>query len=159
MPYSSVVVPTENDQSDSRILIEACLARVRKDAGLDAEPVLPPLEVLLGTERPPLAKRLVVGPSARELPSAESIVKSSVPAARTTAKIERSEKLVQSLGRRMRWPVLLCGFIGGIFGGVALMKSPVGEEPVVQHAVKTVQRHLEDAYVATAAATSRLVKR
>ena len=159
MSYSSVVVPAENEQSDSRILIEACLAHVRKDAGLDADPVLPPLDVLLGKAVTPPAKRLVVGPSAREMPSPESIVKSSVRPGKTTAKIERSDKPEKSLGRRMRWPVFLCGFIGGIFGGVALMTSPVGQKPAVQQVVKQVQGHLEIAYDATAAATARLVKR
>ena len=87
-------------------------------------------------------------------------MKSSVrPGAKTTAKIERPQKPEKSLGRRIRWPVFLCGFIGGICGGVALMKSPVGQKPAVQHVVQKVQGHLEGAYVATASATSRLVKR
>ncbi len=154
MSYSTAI-PIDSEQSDSRILIETCLARVRQDAGLDAEPVLPPLDVLLGKTGAPPATRFEVSPSAQQLPSAEAIVKSSVrPAAVTTAKIERPDT-VRSISRRMRWPVLLCGFIGGIFGGVAVMKSPVGQKPAVQQAVKTVQHHLEGAY----ALKSRLVQR
>jgi hypothetical protein len=159
MSYSSVIGPAESDQSDSRILIEACLARVRKEAGLDAEPVLPPLDVLLGrSQRPPA--RLVVGRSAHELPTAEAIVKSSVrPKAKATSRIDRADELPTTLARRMRWPVLLCGFIGGIFGGVALMMSPAGQKPAVQHVVKTVHGHLEGAYVVAVGATSSLVNR
>jgi len=159
MSYSSVVVRAASDQSDSRILIEACLARVRKEAGLDADPVLPPLDMLVGRPRKP-ASRLVVGPSARELPSAEAIVKSAArPPGMAKAKVERSDMRSTSLARRMRWPVFLCGFIGGIFGGVSFMKSPAGQKPAVQHVVKVVHGHLQGAYVAAADATSGLVAR
>lgn len=39
----------------------------------------------------------------------------------------------------MRWPVFLCGFVAGIFGGVALLKSPVGHRPGVQHVMNSVR--------------------
>ena len=158
MSYSSMAIRAASDQSDSRILIEACLARVRREAGLDIEPVLPPLDVLVGKTRRP-SSRLVVGPSAKELPSAEAIVKSAVrPSRKTTAKVERPEALSKSIARRMRWPVFLCGFIGGIFGGVAFMTSPVGQKPEVQHAVTVALEHLQRAYAVAADATSRLVE-
>ena len=158
MSFSSVLSP-ESDQSDSRILIEACLARVRQEAGLDVEPVLPPLDALLGKSDAPPRDRVVVSPSAQQLPSAEAIVKASVrPAAVTTAKIDRPDT-TKTLARRLRWPVLLCGFVAGISGGVAIMKSPVGQKPAVQHVVKKVQSHVEGAYAVTVATTSRLVKR
>ena len=154
-------LPVDTEQSDSRILIEAVLARVREDAQLDAEPVLPPLDVLLG--RPPTpepAVRLVVGPSARELPSARSIVKASVresgrPTGVTTAKIARPA----GSSRRAWWPVFLCGFIAGVFGGVAFMKSPVGQRPAVQRMVKQAEKRLGEGYAATVAAKTRLVNR
>lgn len=158
MSFSSVLSP-ESDQSDSRILIEACLARVRQDAGLDAEPVLPPLDVLLGKRESAPRDRVLVRPSSQQLPSAEAIVKASVrPAAAPTAKIDRNDT-TSTFARRMRWPVLLCGFIAGISGGAAVMKSPIGQKPAVQHLVEKAQGHLEAAYAVTVATTSRLVNR
>ena len=64
-------LPVDSHSSDSSILVDACLARVRKEAGLDDESVLPPLDVLVQT--PPPA-RFVVVPAAGQLPSAEAIV-------------------------------------------------------------------------------------
>jgi hypothetical protein len=62
-----------NFESESRILIDACLARVRVDARLDEEPVLPPLEVLVG---PRPRTRMDVFAQTEHVPSAEAIVKS-----------------------------------------------------------------------------------
>ena len=44
----SGAIPLEAEQSDSEILIDACLERVRKDVGLDDESASPPLDVLIG---------------------------------------------------------------------------------------------------------------
>ena len=160
MSYSSVIVRAASDQSDSRISDGACLARVRREAGLDADPVLPPLDVLLGRKDRPAPSRLVVGPSRRELPSPETIVRSSVrrPKREIAKTVARADKSAPSLARRLRWPVLLCGFIGGVSGGVAFMESPVGRTPAVQQVVKQVQTQIEGAYVAAAEATTRLVQ-
>lgn len=38
----------------------------------------------------------------------------------------------RSLGQ-VAWPVFLCGFLSGIFGGIALVKSPLGQRPALQH--------------------------
>ena len=105
-------------ESESNILIEACLAGVRKSAGLDDESVLPPLHELVPAAPPPL--RLVAPREIQNLPSAEAIVSATTPTVRTRPSTPRT--LVQSL----RWPVFLCGFLGGIFAGAALMKSPAG---------------------------------
>lgn len=159
-------IPVDEQQSESHILIEACLARVRQDARLDEEPVLPPLHMLVSkpeSER----MRLYVGPSSRQLPSAGEIVKSVVKpvtanganAATRSRREKPTARTSKSLVRRMRWPVLLCGFVAGIFGGMAVMKSPVGEKPAVKHVVKQAQTHAASAYAATAAAKSRLARR
>ena len=105
-------------ESESNILIEACLAGVLRSAGRDDEDVLPPLrELLPASPAPPgpVAPRAI-----REQPSAETSVSATSPTVRTRRSPPRT--LVQS----MRWPVFLCGFLGGIFGGAALMKSPAG---------------------------------
>jgi hypothetical protein len=162
-------MPVELDAIDSRI-VESCLMRVRAEAGLDEEAVLPPLDVLVPPCElvPPVqSARLVVGASALNLPSAEAIVRAAVkPAAasphasasnrdETTARPRRRASIVQ----RMRWPVFLCGFVAGVCGGVALMKSPVGKQPVVQRAARTVHNGAVNALAATAAAKSRIVDR
>ena len=136
-------------ESDSRILIDACLARVRVDARLDEEPVLPPLESIL-------PNRLIVRAETDNVPTADAIVKSvwsrraspppsesgEVPVAPPPAPAPSSaatgstQRKARSLPVPRRWPVLLCGFLSGIFGGVALMKSPVGRQPAVQHTVQ-----------------------
>jgi hypothetical protein len=158
--------------SESRILIDACLARVRADAGLDNDPVLPPLELIV--DKP--TTRFVVSASAHNLPTAEAIVTSmargdaspkalgSTEAAdppklgnvsvETTPVTARAAARVRSIERRMRWPVFLCGFVAGMFGGVALMKSPVGQTPAVQRTIHKARTHVAHAY-ATAIVTKR----
>lgn len=159
----SGAVSLEPDPSDSRILIDACLARVREHAQLDAEPVLPPLDVLLGrpAAAPPPATRLVVSPSAQQLPSAEAIVKAAGQRAAAATAVAATAGVTAPSRRavRWRWPVVVCGCIGALFGGMAVMKSPVGQDPAVQHAMATAARHVDGAYAAAVAAKTRLVNR
>lgn len=153
-----------NLESES-FMIDACLARVRVDARLDEEPVLPPLETIL-------PNRVFVHARTEHLPSADAIVKSvwsrrpgtpvadsgEIPAAPPSSSTT-TERTTQA--RRRRWPVLLCGFVAGLFGGVALMKSPVGRQPVVQHSVQHsvafVKRHALHVYVVAEVAGSGLL--
>jgi hypothetical protein len=156
MSYSGAV-PLDPDHSDSAILIEACLARVRRQAGLDAEPVLPPLDVLLrdsAKERPfpsGLRPDRVPSPLAvlhRRAPALVLSTPADVPSssqnpARSDA---TTAKRPRSVVRRLAWPVVFCGFVGGAFGGAALMKSPFGQLPAVQHAARSTQQYVERAY-------------
>ena len=57
----------------------------------------------------------------------------------------------KTLGQRLRWPVFLCGFLAGTFGGVAVMKSPVGKRPAAQQIVKSVRVHASNAFTAVTA--------
>ncbi|MBX3201585.1 MAG: hypothetical protein KF894_25840 [Labilithrix sp.] len=158
----SGAVSLEPDPSDSRILIDACLARVREHAQLDAEPVLPPLDVLLGKPASPApATRLVVSPSARQLPSAEAIVKAAAGRRRGEASARAADHVASPArrGARWSWPVVVCGCIGALFGGMAVMRSPIGQEPAVREVMTTAERHVEDSYAAAVAATTRLVNR
>lgn len=126
-------------------IIDAALASVRKNAGLDEEKVLPPLEVL-APKSPPLR---VLMPDARSMPSAEAIVRSTAVSARSTgsapiAVADRNKQTApgirkRTLAQRMRWPVLLCGLVAGVFGGAAVMKSPVGQRPAVRSVVTKAQ--------------------
>lgn len=159
-------------ESESSLLVDACLARVRQDAGLDDDPVLPPLHALIGSRAPGSVRRFVVGQSAHNLPSAEAIVKSVAVAAtsvappalpaganeerkRTTTVLTPEAHAKKTLAQRMRWPVFLCGFVAGTFGGIAVMKSPVGQRPAVQHVMKSARHHLSAAYT-TATSKARI---
>ena len=169
----SGAIPREADQSDSRMLIDACLERVRKDTGLDDESVLPPLDVLIGKAArtaPPHIERSVepaVSKLGLELrrpavvpePLAEVgdwAASSSSPA---RSDIEGVEARKRSAGHRLRWPVVVCGFIGFLFGGMALMRSPVGQGPAVQQVMTTAADHVGAAYGATVAVKARLANR
>ena len=138
--------PIDAEPSDPHILVDRCLARVRKDARLDEEPVLPPLDVILGKE----PKRIVFSPWIKASPSASEIVRDAGAPAflpnlpdRPTAALPAtlSSRPVKTFAQRMRWPVLLCGFVAGVFGGAAVMKSPIGRKPAVQHVLQKVRGH------------------
>jgi hypothetical protein len=57
--------------------------------------------------------------------------------------------------RRLSWPVFLCGFVAGLFGSIALLKSPLGGAPPVRRVVTTLQSRAANAY----AGAKRLVHR
>jgi hypothetical protein len=174
MSYSGAI-PLDPDHSDSAILIDACLARIRRDAGTN-EPVLPPMRALLRAEtrsaapatraRVPNAQAAPLAIGSEEslkLPRSEvSTAKRSRRAALTprvgsegSARSEAPRKRVS----RVRWPVILCGFIGVVFAGAALMKSPLGHRPEVQHVVKGAQQYVEGAYAAVAVAAKARLNR
>jgi hypothetical protein len=180
-------------ESDSHILVDTALARVRRDARLDEDPVLPPLDVILGKA----PKRIVFSPDVisrvreRRLPKVETeitdddlievdVEESEAPRALDAARVELRapatplvpmllpdrptaalpatlSRRPRTLAQRMRWPVLLCGFVAGVFAGAAVMKSPVGKKPAVQHAVKKVRTGLGSAWGGAVAAKTRLV--
>lgn len=154
--------------SESHLFVDVCLARVREAAGLDDGPVLTPLHVALEKEAP---QRLVLERSARQLPTAEAIVRSAAEPSAIATRTRGGPRNAPTFLMRtrpktftehlsLRWPVLACGFVAGIFGGMAMMKSPLGQKPAVQHVVRGAQAQAANVYsVAIAAAKSRLVQR
>jgi hypothetical protein len=145
-------------------IIDAALASVRKNAGLDEETVLPPLEVL-APKPPPF--RVLMTESVHQLPSAEAIVRTAVTANASSSSsssvpvvADRNKQTSPGLrkrtfAQRMRWPVFLCGFVAGIFGGVAVMKSPVGQKPAVRSVVVKVQSSAGKVFFAAKTRASR----
>jgi len=109
---------------ESESLIEACLERVRLEARLDDDPVLPRL--------PPRPS-----PPPAFVRTAEPIV---VPA--------RVPEDLEVPSRPSRWPVLAWFFLVGVFGGAALMKSPVAKKPAVQHTLHAAGDLTKRVYVA-----------
>ena len=143
---------------DTNNIVDSALARVREDARLDAEPVLPPLEVLLpmplsGRRRPPPLPQsaqpripesgIVMVPTPVPLPSARTIVAEAAKKNATTVDVKREPLPARS---SMRWPIFLCGMIAGVFAGAAFMRSPVGQRPAVQHAVVVAKGHVASLY-------------
>lgn len=100
--------------SETHLLVDACVARVRELAHLDDHPVLPP-------PPPPEPPRevLLVAPEAKPLPTAREIVAAS---ARKDAPTFRRK------GRRRaaRWPVALCGLVAVAAAIAAWAASPSG---------------------------------
>jgi hypothetical protein len=151
---------------DTHHLVDSVLARVRTEARLDDEPVLPPLEAIIRRLEPaprPVAKRpttpIVLVPTPAPLPSPEAIVAAAVKESERTQRAKRFE----TKRRLSRWPVLLCGFVSGVTMGAAFMLSPVGQKPVVQrevqHALKVTRANVASAYQATAAFTADVARR
>jgi len=160
MSYVGAVPIDSSPVSESHLIIEAALASVRKNAGLDEERVLPPLEVL-APKPPPF--RVVMSPAAQQLPSAEAIVRdvvtanssANVPVVRATTLTVRTSSSTKTMAQRLRWPVFLCGLVAGIFGSAAVMKSPVGQKPAVRQVVAKVQSSAGKTYFAAKTRVSR----
>jgi hypothetical protein len=126
--------------SDSQILVDACVARVREAARLDDEPVLPP---------PPssAAREIVVLSSADlvDLPSARSIAEA---AGRANAK-EGGGVAVRpgSAARVRRWPVVLCGLVAFAAAFASWATSPPGKPTFDRAAQATRGEVARAAYV------------
>jgi hypothetical protein len=110
--------------SDTHLLVDACIARVRAAACLDDDAVLPPL--------PTVAPR-------REV---VVFTKSETGVAAATPIIVEAPRPVP---RRRRWPIFLCAFVAGIAGGAAFVASPAGQRPEVLRATHSARMHAESA--------------
>jgi hypothetical protein len=131
MSWSSAI-PVEHDMSGSDNAIEACLSRVRVQAGLDADPVLPPVHVVIGRkeESSPYVRRPSPPPPTFGV---------TVPVAPPVA--AEPEPEVRRV-RRTTWPLVFCAFVVGITGGASLMMSPLGNTPTMRHIVKTAKAQI-----------------
>lgn len=156
-------------QSDSQDLVELCLARLRADARLDDDPVLPAIEDLL-----PLGDDDVIEVStdeiivtdAADIPSATSIVREAARAnASATAKerreapTHRKARAHEAARRPARWPVLLCALVATYCGVTAFLRSPLGAKPEVQVVVKASRASLTGAIDGAVKTTKSLVAR
>ena len=119
-------------------------------ARLHGDLVLPTIEELVGLDREPTdwmaETRIRTTASVRRIPTAQSIVESSVrhqvreprlvapPFPRTIAQTVRTRRLPPAI----RWPVFLCGFVAGVFAGLAVLASPVAQTPSVARVVNAV---------------------
>ncbi len=131
--------------SDTNLLVDACIARVRETARLDDDAVLPPL--------PRVAPRrdVVIFAKGAMPPASEAAVCS--PAARTD--VTRLVSHCRAGHGRSRWAVALCALIAGAFGTAAFLASPVGHAPSVMHATSAARTRVKSAAHATAALFAR----
>ena len=126
--------------SDTHLLVDACIARVREAARLDDDAVLPPL--------PRLAPRrdVVVFTRSQTLTAAAAPVPAAVSVAPSRPPIPRGG----------RWVIGVCAFIAGVAGGAAFAASPAARRPDVQRVTRAVQGQATDVARATMSLLSSL---
>lgn len=136
-------------QSDSYQLVETCLAKLRVDARLDDDPVLPTIDLLPECDVIDVdtsdVELVIVSESAQALPSAASIVREAVKANQKDVPTLRRMKSVAPVKKVARWPVVLCALVATYCGVTAFIKSPLGAKPEVQHVVKVARGHVAGA--------------
>ncbi len=121
----------DREKSESAIIVDLCLSRLREEAGLDDELALPPLQRITDhvvATAPP--RRITPLPLLPKL-APEPLVPESVPML-----------AAKPVPRRRRWPLLLLTFLVGVCGGSALMMSPVGQRPDVQQVLSMAKASL-----------------
>lgn len=144
--------------SDTNLLVDACIARVRETARLDDDAVLPPL--------PRVAPRCDVVIFSKEQTAGSAGAKglaSSTPGATAGDELgggASRSAITQLVSRRRgsgrsRWAIALCAFVAGAFGTAAFLASPVGREPSVLRATSAARSHASAAAHATAALFTR----
>ena len=127
--------------SDTFQLVDACIAHVRSAAHLDDDAILPPLPQLPPRREAVVFTKsetgvVVAASSAREAPVAPA------PSVRRPAR---------------RWPLVLCAFVASVAGGAAVVASPVGHRPAVQHVTSSARAHATAAVSATTAWVSSVL--
>jgi hypothetical protein len=144
--------------SDTNLLVDACIARVREAARLDDDAVLPPL--------PRVAPRrdVVILRKDQTAGSAAGSAACSTPED-ATAGDERGggrsdvTQLVSRRGgsaaRRSRWALGFCALLAGAFGTAAFLESPAGQAPSVVRATSAARKQMDAAASATAALFTR----
>ena len=128
------------EDGDTNRLVDACIARVRAEARLDDDAVLPPLPVVAPRRDVVILSKSVGerGERSRDKP--------------TVVSLSRQSKLSK---RPSRFPMMICGFIAGAAACAALLASPVGHWPAVERATQTARAQASHAAHATASFFSR----
>lgn len=140
--------------SDTNLLVDACIARVRETARLDDDAVLPPLpkvaprrDVVIFTREQTAGSAAASG-LARSTPDATAGDELGAGAKRdaVTQLVSR-----RSGRRRSRWAIALCAVVASAFGTAAFLGSPAGRAPSVVRATTAARAHASAAAHATAA--------
>jgi len=144
--------------SDTNLLVDACIARVRQTARLDDDAVLPPL--------PRVAPRRDVVIFSKEQTAgsaAASGLASSTPDATAGDGLNDGaarRAITQPVSRRSgsgrsRWAIALCALVASTFGMAAFLGSPAGRAPSVIRATTAARAHASSAAHATVALFKR----
>lgn len=149
MSYGGVN-PRETSPSESQIVIDACLDRIRKDAGLDAESVQPPLHVLVHPR--PYERPTPEASAARLSANAAAL---AAPLRLTTRSASSPDPVCARVSRRRPWPVRLCGIVALCCATMAVMKSPLSSRPAARRAASEIERRATHAYSMLSASTPR----
>lgn len=137
--------------SDTNMLVDACIARVREAARLDDHPVIP---MVLPPPLPRKERRHdVIMVPASEIPNPERIV--ATRAARNAKTVMTGARLAvastPAAARAIRWPVVLCALIAFAAATASFLASPVGKRPEVQRVTSAVAHRGANVFVATKA--------
>ena len=130
--------------SDTNLLVEACIAKVREAARLDDDAVLPPL--------PRVAPRRGVVIFAKH----QMADSAAARAGASPRSLTSTQCVPQRSGRaRSRWAVAFCAMVASAFGAAAFLVSPLGHTPPVLRATTAACAHASAAAHATAAFFTR----
>ena len=148
--------------SDTNLLVDACIARVREAAFLDEDVVLPPLPVVA-----PRRDVIIMSKSDTEAAGrAGAATATARRAARDDAKARRHEETrvvprsssLRASRAASRWPMALCGFVAGAAACAAVLVSPIGHRPEVARVTVSAQSHASHAAHAVGAAVGKVVR-
>lgn len=148
--------------SDTNLLVDACIKRVREAARLDDDAVLPPLPVAMPRRDVViLTKDQIAGGSAGTSPGTEDGA-SGATRAGDDPRTSRANAATQVVSRRSvgtaRWPLALCGFVAGAFACAAFLASPIGQRPDVKRVTHAAHVKAMDAGHGAAAQLSGLFR-
>lgn len=129
--------------SDTNMLVDACIARVRETARLDDDPILP--RVLPRRGPPPLPR---TGPPPLPMAAHDILI---IPAPETSdvqvIARPRAAPTVMTRpaapirpARPARWPLMLCGFVAVVAASTSFFVSPQGRRPEVQRVTNAAER-------------------
>jgi hypothetical protein len=137
--------------SDTNLLVDACIARVRVAARLDDDAVLPPLprvaprrDVVMFSNAAALAGALGAAAVARARARADRTPEAPVVSRRRSSSSPRS-----------RWGIAVCALVASAFGTAAFLGSPAGRAPSVVRATDAAYAHASAAAHATAGLFTR----
>ncbi len=119
--------------SDTSLLVDSCLAQVRKTARLDDDPVLPPLPAVTRRREVVMFTRSEVAGIAAG--SAADASASERARAATQLVARPSSIRARSRATGSRWALLACTFIASTCASAAFLASPMGHKPAVVRVV------------------------
>ena len=133
--------------SDSSLLVEACVARVRELARLDEDVVLPPLPRVAPRRDVVILTKMDAAGRAAGWPASESPVASAGDALGASVElvVERVSPRSALPGRTSRGALTACALVAVGFGCAAFLASPAGHEPKVVRAVSIARAYASDA--------------